>query len=55
VAEHAADYKAMTPKQLGKKLKQLEDAMYQHAKNLEFEQAAKIRDEIKMLQEQILV
>ncbi len=51
VAEFSADYKAvMTPKQAGKKLKQLEDAMYQHAKNLEFEQAAKIRDEIKVLQ-----
>jgi excinuclease ABC subunit B len=51
VAEFPADYKAtMSPKQAGKKLKQLEDAMYQHAKNLEFEQAAKIRDEIKMLQ-----
>jgi excinuclease ABC subunit B len=55
VAELAADYKAMTPKQLGKKLKQLEEAMYQHAKNLEFEQAAKIRDEIKTLQEEMLV
>jgi len=55
VAEYAADYKAMTPKQLGKKLKQLEDAMYQYAKNLEFEQAARIRDEIKALQEQMLV
>ena len=55
VAEYAADYKAMTPKQLGKKLKQLEDAMYQYAKNLEFEQAARIRDEIKVLQEQMLV
>jgi excinuclease ABC subunit B len=51
VAEFPADYKAtMTPKQAGKKLKQLEEAMYRHAKNLEFEQAAKIRDEIKMLQ-----
>jgi excinuclease ABC subunit B len=50
VAELAADYTAMTPKQQGKKLKQLEEAMYQHAKNLEFEQAAKIRDEIKTLQ-----
>jgi len=51
VAEFPADYKAaMTPKQASKKLKQLEDAMYQHAKNLEFEQAAKIRDEIKVLQ-----
>ena len=55
VAESAAEYKVMTPKQLGKKLKQLEEAMYKHAKNLEFEQAAKIRDEIKALQEQALV
>ncbi|MGR9086057.1 MAG: excinuclease ABC subunit UvrB [Gammaproteobacteria bacterium] len=51
-AEPPAHYKSMTPKQLGKKIKQLEEAMYQHAKNLEFEQAAKIRDEIKTLQEQ---
>ncbi|MCX7098667.1 MAG: excinuclease ABC subunit UvrB [Methylococcales bacterium] len=55
VAEIPADYKALTAKQLGKKLKQLEDAMYRHAKNLEFEQAARIRDEIKLLQEQVLV
>jgi excinuclease ABC subunit B len=27
--------------------------MYQHAKNLEFEQAARIRDEIRLLQEQV--
>jgi excinuclease ABC subunit B len=54
VAEQSAEYKAMTPKQLGKKLKQLEEAMYQHARNLEFEQAAKIRDEIKMLDKQML-
>jgi excinuclease ABC subunit B len=45
----------MTPKQLAKTLKQLEESMYQHAKNLEFEQAAKIRDEIKRLQVQLLV
>lgn len=54
VAEPSPDYQVLTPKQLGKKLKQLEDAMYRHAKNLEFEQAAKIRDEIKMLQERVL-
>jgi len=55
VAEFPADYKAtMSPKQAGKKLKQLEEAMYKHAKNLEFEQAAKIRDEIKVLQGLIL-
>ncbi|MDD4907039.1 MAG: UvrB/UvrC motif-containing protein, partial [Methylobacter tundripaludum] len=55
VAELAGGYKAMNPKQVAKKLKQLEDAMYQHAKNLEFEQAARIRDEIKAVQEQLLV
>ena len=55
VAEYAADYKTMTPKQLGKKLKQLEDDMYRYAKNLEFEQAARIRDEIKVVQEQLLI
>ncbi len=55
VTEYSADYKTMTPKQLGKKLKQLEDDMYRYAKNLEFEQAARIRDEIKVLQEQLLI
>ncbi len=55
VAEASIHYKAMTPKQLAKKIKQLEEAMYQHAKNLEFEQAARIRDELKALQEQVLV
>ena len=51
VAEDVAEYKALTPKQRGKKLKQLEDKMYQHARNLEFEEAARLRDEIKLLQE----
>jgi excinuclease ABC subunit B len=55
VAEPSADYITISPKQLGKKLKQLEEAMYKHAKNLEFEQAAKIRDEIKGLQERAMV
>ena len=54
VTEKPTDYQALTPKQLGKKLKQLEDEMYRYAKNLEFEQAAKLRDEIKVLQEQVL-
>jgi excinuclease ABC subunit B len=54
IAEPQADYTIMNPKQLSKTLKQLEDTMYQHAKNLEFEQAAKIRDEIKRLQAQVL-
>ncbi|MBE0436980.1 MAG: excinuclease ABC subunit UvrB, partial [Methylomicrobium sp.] len=51
VAEPDADYKAMTPKQKSKKLKQMEEQMYKHARNLEFEEAARLRDEIKLLQE----
>ena len=55
INETAASYKVLTPKELSKKLKLLEATMYQHAKNLEFEQAAKIRDEIKSLQIQSIV
>jgi len=55
VAEPAAPYKAMKPKQAAKLLKQLEEQMYQHAKNLEFEDAARIRDQIKLLQAEMVV
>jgi len=55
VAEPAAEYKAMTPKQSSKLLKQLEDKMYQHAKNLEFEDAARVRDQIKLLQAEMSI
>ena len=50
VAEETAAYAAMTPAQMAKKLKALEKEMYTHAKNLEFEDAARLRDEIKRLQ-----
>ncbi len=55
VAEQQVNYKALTPKEIAKKVKALEDQMYQHAKNLEFEEAARIRDEIKVLQAEMLV
>ena len=42
---------AMTPQQLAKKLQQMEKAMHRHAQNLEFEQAANIRDEIARLRD----
>jgi excinuclease ABC subunit B len=35
-------------------LKKLEAQMYQHAKNLEFEDAAHVRDQIHQLREQSL-
>jgi excinuclease ABC subunit B len=34
---------------LVKKLKQLEERMYKHARDLEFEEAARLRDEIEKL------
>ncbi|WP_455207725.1 excinuclease ABC subunit UvrB [Kaarinaea lacus] len=51
VAEETIEYAAMTPKQLEKKIKSLEDQMYQHAQNLEFEEAAKIRDQIEHIRQ----
>ena len=55
VAESVAQYKVLTPKQASKKLKQLEEKMYQHAKDLEFEAAAAMRDEIKLFQAERMV
>jgi excinuclease ABC subunit B len=46
-----AEEKLLTPKQLMKKIETLENEMYLHAKNLEFEQAAAARDEIHRLNE----
>jgi len=49
VAEEAIDYTHMTSEQLEKKILQLEQVMYKHAENLEFEEAARMRDEIGQL------
>ena len=55
VAEEVAEYAALTPQQMARKLKNLEKEMYQHAKNLEFEEAARVRDRIRELQGKGLV
>jgi len=47
VAEEKAKYAALTPKQLAKRLTQMENTMYKHAQNLEFEEAAKVRNEME--------
>ena len=49
VAEAAARYEAMSEKALSKEIKRLEKAMQEHAKNLEFEEAAAARDELTKL------
>ena len=50
VAEETAEYAGLTPAQMARKIKALEKEMYQHAKDLEFEKAAAVRDRIKALQ-----
>ena len=47
VAEERAEYAAMTPKQLSKVIETLENDMYKHAKNLDFEEAAAVRDKLE--------
>jgi excinuclease ABC subunit B len=43
---------AMSEKDLGKRIKQLEKQMLDHARNLEFEKAARVRDQLALLREQ---
>ena len=43
------------PEDLGKAIIRLEEQMFEHARNLEFEQAAALRDELQALREQLLL
>ncbi len=54
VAEPAAEYQALSSKQLGQLIARLEQDMYRHAENLEFEQAAQVRDRIHTIRETAL-
>jgi excinuclease ABC subunit B len=51
VAQEAAKYEAMSEKAMAREIKRLEKAMQEHAKNLEFEQAAAARDELFRLKQ----
>lgn len=51
VAENEAKYSHLTVADIDKQVKNLEDQMITCAKNLEFEQAAKLRDEIAKLRD----
>lgn len=54
-ADKAGEYRLLNePKALAKKIKELEESMFRHARNLEFEQAAALRDEIKKLENHLL-
>ena len=51
VAESRQAYAGLSARQLNAKLKQLENRMYEHARDLEFEEAARVRDEISTIKE----
>lgn len=53
VAEEAEDYRAMAPAKLDKLMVKLEKQMFKHAKDLEFEQAAAIRDQIDNIEKEV--
>ncbi|HVH34784.1 excinuclease ABC subunit UvrB [Tahibacter sp. UC22_41] len=55
VAEPAADYSTLSPEQIAARIRKLEAQMYKHAQDLEFEQAAKVRDEIHKLRSEGLI
>ena len=54
VAEHLKLIKGKTPYQVQADIKKMEAQMLQHAKNLEFEQAAMLRDQVHALKDALL-
>jgi excinuclease ABC subunit B len=51
VAEPEQEYLRLSPAQQAARLKELEQKMHQHARDLEFEDAARVRDQIRKLRE----
>ena len=54
-AQEQAKYLAMTEKQIAKEINRLEKEMLAAAKNLEFERATTLRDQLKKLRENVLL
>ncbi len=52
-AEERAQYETMSEKGAARELKRLEKLMLEHARNLEFEKAAQVRDQLTLLKEQV--
>jgi excinuclease ABC subunit B len=51
IAEDATSYESLTPEQLLRKAQKLEKKMLKHARDLEFEEAARLRDKIQEMRE----
>ena len=54
MAESAPEYGGLSVEQLGGKIKKLEQDMHARARNLEFEEAARVRDEIAFIKSRYL-
>jgi len=52
--EQQKSYMRATPRELGKMIKELEEKMYKAAKALDFEEAARYRDEITRLNDSLM-
>ena len=52
-AQDKARYGAMDEKHVAREIKRLEKAMLDHARNLEFEEAARARDQLAQLRQQV--
>jgi excinuclease ABC subunit B len=55
VAQEQARYDVMSEKQLGQSMKKLEKEMLDAAKNLEFEKAASLRDQLKLIKQKLFL
>src|SRR4029079_2668834 len=49
--EAAPNLRMLSPEQIVREIKRLEAEMYKHARNLEFEEAARIRDTIEKMKQ----
>ena len=53
--DYSADVTAMEPRQVSALIKDLEGRMFEAAKNLEFEEAARLRDEVQQIKTQAFI
>ncbi len=54
-AAYATELAKLTPAALSRKLKEMEAQMHEHAKNLEFEEAAALRDQLTEIKQQAFI
>ncbi|WP_342221358.1 excinuclease ABC subunit UvrB [Candidatus Fukatsuia endosymbiont of Tuberolachnus salignus] len=52
--ETTGSYQALTAKALERKIRELEEQMYIHARDLEFEQASVLRDQVQQMRQQFI-